>query len=141
MRSVWLAAGYHLGKRALPLLSQKAQGRWPSWDAQGSLWRRLTARDDQVDRLIRTLPRSDWKLALRQWGVATAIAYALRAPLGLFGALGPALLDAWLLERRVEAVKTFSAWVTKRAAQHAAKRAVRTWRNRVADVVRGEGKA
>lgn len=138
MRSVLLAAGCHWGKRMLPGIAQRVQDRWPAWDAQGSLWRRLVARDDQVDRLIRSLPRSDWKLALRQWGTATAIAYAMRAPLGLLGPLGPALLDAWLMERRIESIKTFSGWVAKRAAKHAADRAVRTWRHRVADAVRGE---
>lgn len=137
MRSLWLAAGYHLGKQAWPAIARKFEPQRPAWDSQGALWRRLVARDDQVDRLIRSLPRSDWKLALRQWGMASAVAYALRAPLGIFGALGPALLDAWLLERRVEAIKTFSGWVARRAAQHAAKRAVRTWRHRIAEAVRG----
>lgn len=151
MRPFILLAGYHLGKKVLPMVSGQVGdlidrrapnlarhlGRTKAVSPfEQLLRRRLVKRDSQVDRLIRSLPKSDWKLALSQWGMASAAHHLIRPRLGFLGALGPAMLDAWIVEHRIEAVKTFGGWVARRSAMHAGKRVTSSVRNRMADVIR-----
>lgn len=150
MRSLLLVAGYHLGKKALPIVSEqvgnlvdrhapklaKTLGRTPASPFEKILRSRLSKRDSTVDNLIRSLPRSDWKLALQQWGIASAAHHLLRPRLGFLGSLGQTALDAWIVEQRVEAVKTFGVWVARRSALHAGKKATQGVRERMADFIR-----
>jgi hypothetical protein len=150
MRPLLLVAGYHLGKKALPIVSEQvgdlmdrhapklaqALGRKPASPLEKLLRQRLSKRDSVVNDLIRSLPRSDWKIALRQWGLASAAHHLLRPRLGFLGSLGQAALDAWIVEQRVEAVKTFGTWVARRSAMHAGKKATQGVREKVADFIR-----
>jgi hypothetical protein len=151
MRSFVALAGYHLGKKALPLVTgqlgglvdrhapklAKTLGRKPPMsDFERLLHGRLGKRDNAVSRLIRSLPQSDWKLALRQWGVASAAHHLVRPRLGFLGSLGTTALDAWIIEQRFGAVKTFGGWVARRSALHAGKKATAGFRSRVAEIIR-----
>lgn len=155
MRSFVLLAGYHLGKRALPVVSSQLGGlvdrhapklarqlgrKPPMSDFERLLRNKLVKRDSTVDKLIRSLPSSDWKLALRQWGVASAAHHLLRPRLGFLGTLGTTALDAWVIEQRIDSVKTFGTWVARRSAMHAGKKATAGLRERMAQVIRPAGK-
>lgn len=151
MRPFILLAGFHLGKKALPIVSNQIGGlmdrhapnlartlgiKPPMSDFERMLRGRLVKRDSTIDRLIRTLPSSDWKLALRQWGVASAAHHLLRPRLGFLGSLGTSALDVWVIEQRIDAAKTFGTWVARRSAMHAGKKVTSSLRQRMSDAIR-----